>query len=154
MARRFRAAVDGGSRGNPGPAAWGVAVLDVDGRVVERHAGTLGRATNNVAEYNAVIEALELARRARATEVEILADSELIVRQLEGSYRVRNASLRPLFERARHLIRGIDRFRIRHVRRADNREADRLVNEALDREAETGSPARIDELPSAPAEAD
>lgn len=130
--RRFRAAFDGGSRGNPGPAAWGVAVLDGDGEVVEGHSGTLGRATNNVAEYHGLLEALELAHRAGAESVEILADSELIVRQINGSYRVRNPALKLLHERAMQRIHGFREFRIVHVRREHNREADRLVNAALD----------------------
>lgn len=129
---RFRAAFDGGSRGNPGPAAWGVVVLDGDGQVIGEHSGTLGRATNNVAEYHGLIEALELAHRAGAESVELLADSELIVRQINGSYRVRNSALKPLYERAMERIRAFRRFRIDHVRREHNREADRLVNAALD----------------------
>jgi len=90
MAGRFSAAIDGGSRGNPGPAAWGVAVLDDHGACIEEHAGLLGRATNNVAEYHALIQALELAQARRADEVVIQADAELIVRQIEGTYRVRH----------------------------------------------------------------
>ncbi len=150
-ARRFKAAIDGGSRGNPGPAAWGVAVLDGD-TAVEGHAASIGRATNNVAEYHALLEALRLARRRDAQQVEILADSELIVRQIEGRYRVRHPDLIPLHDEARSLIRGFREFRIRHIRRKDNREADRLVNAALDRAA-AGEKSRIRET-QRPAAAD
>jgi ribonuclease HI len=133
MADRFRAAFDGGSRGNPGTAAWGVAILDDDGRYLEGHAGALGHATNNVAEYHGLLEALRLAVERGADDVEILADSELIVRQIEGRYRVRQAHLKPRHGEATRLIRRIRRFRIAHVPRKENREADRLVNVALDR---------------------
>jgi ribonuclease HI len=144
MAGRFRAAFDGGSRGNPGPAAWGVVVLDEAGRPLEGFAGFLGTATNNVAEYNGLLEALRLAAERQADEVELQADSELIVRQLEGRYRVKNAGLKPLFLEAQRRIRGFRSFRVRHVRREDNREADRLVNLALDRAdpSSTAGPAR------------
>jgi ribonuclease HI len=141
MAGRFRAAVDGGSRGNPGLAAWGVAVLDVEGRLVEGHAGTIGRATNNVAEYRALVEALKRAEAAGATDVEIRADSELIVRQIEGRYKVRHPGLLPLHAEAKHRIGRFRSFRIVHVSRGENRDADRLVNLALDR----GEKARADE---------
>lgn len=133
MAVRFRAAFDGGSRGNPGPAAWGVAVLDEGGGFVEGFAGVLGHATNNVAEYHGLLEALRLAQRCKAEQVEIFADSELIVRQIQGRYRVRQAHLKPLFAEAKRLISRFGLFRISHIRRGENKEADRLVNEALDR---------------------
>jgi ribonuclease HI len=132
---RFRAAIDGGSRGNPGPAAWAVAVLDEGGDCIEGHAGLLGHATNNVAEYHGLLNALELARSRGATEVDIQADSELIVRQMQGSYRVRHPDLRPLYEQALQRIGAFRAFRIRHVRRELNKAADRLVNQALDRSA-------------------
>ncbi len=136
MAERFRAAIDGGSRGNPGPAAWGVAVLDAAGMLVEGHGGYVGHATNNVAEYQALLEALKLATEREASDVEIRADSELVVRQITGVYRVRHPQLKPLYAEARRLIGGFDTFRILHVRREENREADRLVNEALDERTE------------------
>jgi ribonuclease HI len=138
MAERFRAAVDGGSRGNPGPAAWGVAVLDARGDVREGHAGVLGHATNNVAEYNALLRALELAASSGAVRVEIFCDSELIVRQIQGRYRVKHPDLKPLYGEAIRRIGAFESFRIAHVRRENNREADRLVNAALDR-AEAGA---------------
>jgi len=129
---RFRAAFDGGARGNPGLAAWGVAVLAEDGACREGHAGVLGRATNNVAEYHGLLNALRLALEHRARHVEILADSELVVRQIEGTYRVRNENLKPLHAEAMRRIRSFDSFRLRHVRRGDNKDADRLVNRVLD----------------------
>jgi ribonuclease HI len=133
MAVRFRAAFDGGSRGNPGPAAWGVAVFDQHGECTEGRSGVIGRATNNVAEYHGLLEALKLAEEQGADEVELQADSELIVRQVEGRYRVRNAALKPLFEEAMRRIHRFKSFRLRHVRREFNRDADRLVNVALNR---------------------
>jgi ribonuclease HI len=142
MAGRFRAAIDGGSRGNPGRAAWAVAVLDEHGECAEEHAGLLGRATNNVAEYRALIEALKLARERGAEAVEVQADSELVVRQIHGDYRVRHPELKPLYLEAKQRILEFASFRIRHVRREQNRLADRLVNRALDR---AGGPAAIPE---------
>lgn len=132
---RFRFAVDGGSRGNPGPAAWAFVVLDDAGEVVEGHAGFLGPATNNVAEYHGLLEALRLAAERGASTVEVRADSELIVKQMLGSYRVRHPALLPLWQEASRRARAFRSFRIEHVRREQNREADRLVNEALDRAA-------------------
>ena len=133
---RFNASFDGGSRGNPGPAAWGVAVFDGEGCCLERHAGTLGRATNNVAEYQGLLEALRLAGEKAASEVRLRSDSELIVRQLEGRYKVKHPDLKPLFAAAKRLIAGFALFDIRHVRREDNKEADALVNQALDQHEE------------------
>ena len=135
---RFNASFDGGSRGNPGLAAWGVAVFDDDGKCLERHAGTIGKATNNVAEYNGLLEALRLAVDRNAEEVRLRSDSELIVRQLEGRYRVKHPDLKPLFVEAKRLIAGFAFFAIRHVRREENKEADALVNEALDAAAADG----------------
>lgn len=132
MAAPFRAAFDGGSRGNPGLAAWGVAVLGENGDCVEGHAGVLGHATNNVAEYHGLIQALRLASERGAERVEILADSELIVRQIEGRYRCKNANLKPLYEEAKRLISRFALFKITHVPRKQNTHADGLVNVALD----------------------
>ncbi len=133
MAGRFRAAIDGGSRGNPGPAAWAVAVLDDRGVRLEGHAAAIGRATNNVAEYRALIEALRLAEERGAAEVEILADSELVVRQIKGEYRVKNPSLKPLYAEAMRRVVKLTAFRIVHVPRERNKDADRLVNVVLNR---------------------
>ncbi len=133
MVERFRAAFDGGSRGNPGIAAWGVAILDDGGACTECHAGYLGQATNNVAEYKGLLAALRLAAEHGARQVEILSDSELIVRQIQGRYRVKNANLKPLFAEATRLIGAFESFKIEHVRREENKHADRMVNAALDR---------------------
>ena len=131
MAERFRAGIDGGSRGNPGPAAWGVVVLDTEGRAVEGFAGSIGRATNNVAEYTALLEALAIAVARRADDVELLADSELVVKQVRGEYKVRHPDLIPLHAEAVRLIAGFHRFKIGHVPREENKAADKLVNRAL-----------------------
>jgi len=132
MVELFRAAIDGGSRGNPGPAAWGVAVLDENGACIESHGEPLGRATNNVAEYSALIGALVLAESRGARRVEIRSDSELLVRQIEGRYRVRHPALKPLHAEAMGRIGRFESFRVVHVRREQNRDADRLVNRVLD----------------------
>lgn len=119
-------------------------MLDETGRCVEGFSGCLGRATNNVAEYSALIEALKLAAERGAREVDLVADSELIVRQIHGIYRVKNPSLKPLFAEAVRRIGGFASFSIRHVRREENKDADRLVNQALDRaeaEAAEATPA-------------
>ena len=131
MAERFRAGFDGGSRGNPGPAAWGVVVLDPEGRAVEGFAGAIGRATNNVAEYNGLLEALALALAREADDVELLADSELVVKQVRGEYKFRHPDLIPLHAEAVRRIAQLRRFKIGHVPRAKNKDADRLVNRAL-----------------------
>ena len=149
MAERFRASIDGGSRGNPGPAAWAVAVLDERGVRTEGHAGVIGSATNNVAEYTALLEALALAAERGAQDVEIFADSELVVRQIQGLYRVKNLQLKPLYTEAQRRIAGLRSFRIVHVRRGDNKEADRLVNLALDRGA-AGEQVRVVETGPVP----
>jgi ribonuclease HI len=125
--------VDGGARGNPGPAAIGVVVSDPGGEPIDELAETIGGATNNVAEYRAVLRALERARELGATEVEIVGDSELVARQLSGAYRVKNRGLRSLYEQALAALRGFERWSIRTVPRAENARADALVNAALDR---------------------
>jgi ribonuclease HI len=133
MAAPFRAAVDGGARGNPGPAAWAVVVFDGGFEAaVEAHAGFLGRATNNVAEYRALLHALRLAQECGARDVAIRGDSELIVRQVRGTYKVKHPDLKPLHAEALERIRAFAKFEIAHVRREANREADRYVNRVLD----------------------
>jgi ribonuclease HI len=123
---------DGGARGNPGPAASGYVVEDPQGRVVEERGIFIGNATNNVAEYKALIAGLEAAARLGATPLVVCMDSELVVRQMTGEYRVKNAGLKPLNEEAQRLAARIRPLRFRAVRRAENAEADRLVNAALD----------------------
>ncbi|HZN56189.1 MAG TPA: reverse transcriptase-like protein [Candidatus Polarisedimenticolaceae bacterium] len=147
MAGRFRAGFDGGSRGNPGPAAWGVVVTDASGRALEGFAGSIGRATNNVAEYSGLLEALALAAARGADDVELVADSELVVKQIRGEYKVRHPDLIPLHGEAARRIAGFKRFSIGHVPRRRNADADKLVNRALNL-AEAGSgdaPVRIHE---------
>jgi ribonuclease HI len=124
--------VDGGARGNPGPAAIGVVISAPDGTVIEELAERIGSATNNVAEYRALLRGLERARMLGAREVELVNDSELVARQLTGAYRVRHPAMRPLFLEAMAALRGFDRWQIRSVPRAQNARADALVNEALD----------------------
>ena len=129
---RVIAYADGASRGNPGPASYGALVLGEDGAVLRTASEAIGRATNNVAEYRGAIAATRLALDLGADELELNMDSELIVRQVEGRYRVKNATLRPLFEKLSALVEQFEGFKIRHVPRERNREADRLANEALD----------------------
>ncbi|HLY50597.1 MAG TPA: ribonuclease HI family protein [Solirubrobacteraceae bacterium] len=124
--------VDGGARGNPGPAAIGVVISAADGSVVEELAEPIGRASNNVAEYHALLRGVERARELGATEVEIIGDSELIARQLTGAYKVKHPAMKPLHERATAALREFDRWQIRTVPRAQNARADALVNAALD----------------------
>jgi ribonuclease HI len=126
---------DGGSRGNPGPAAIGAVVLDatVDPPVVLASISEcIGIATNNVAEYKAVIEALRVAREYSPRLIRVRADSQLVIRQLEGRYKVKNEGLRPLYEEARLLLQEFDEVDLEHVRREFNVDADTLVNAALD----------------------
>ena len=123
---------DGGARGNPGPAAIGVVLRDGDGAVVEEVGERIGEATNNVAEYRALLLGLELAKGHGGTEIELIGDSELVVRQVEGRYKVKNAGMKQLHEEVKRSLREFDSWSIRHVRRELNAEADRLVNEALD----------------------
>lgn len=123
---------DGGSRGNPGPAAAGFVLEDPAGRRLAARAFFLGEATNNVAEYTALVKALESARDLGATDLTIYTDSELMVRQLKGSYKVKSDLIRPLFDRVNQLRAKFESCIIQHVTRDKNKEADRLVNEALD----------------------
>jgi probable phosphoglycerate mutase len=123
--------IDGGSRGNPGPASYGVYITREDGSVVELKAA-IGVATNNVAEYNGLLAALRWAVAQGVATLHVRADSELLVKQMTGVYRVKNAGLQPLFEEAKSLARTLGRVRFEHVRRELNKEADRLANEAMD----------------------
>jgi len=124
--------VDGGARGNPGPAAIGVVVRGPDGEVLEEVGERIGEATNNVAEYRALLRGIELAAAHGAGELELVGDSELVVRQIEGRYKVKDAGLKKLHAEARRALGAFESWSIRHVRRAGNADADRLVNEALD----------------------
>jgi ribonuclease HI len=129
---RLTVNVDGGARGNPGPAAIGVVVRDEDGEILAERAERIGRTTNNVAEYKALLLGIATAEEVGGTDLELVGDSELIVRQVEGRYKVKDATLRELHAEAKRALGGFDRWSIRHVRRAQNADADRLVNAALD----------------------
>ena len=124
--------VDGGARGNPGPAAIGVVVAEPDGTVIDEIAEPIGIATNNIAEYRAVLKGIQRAQALGAGEVELIGDSELVARQLTGAYKVKHPSMKPLHAQALAALSGFDRWRIRTVPRAQNARADALVNEALD----------------------
>jgi ribonuclease HI len=124
--------VDGGARGNPGPAAVAAVVQDADGQVLLEKGERIGRATNNVAEYRALLLGIEMAAALGASELELVGDSELIVRQVEGRYKVKDAALRELHAEVKRALKPFENWSIRHVRREQNAEADRLVNEALD----------------------
>ena len=123
--------IDGGARGNPGPAGYGVHIELPDGSIEELHA-PLGIATNNVAEYNGLLAALRYAQQHGHRAVRIKSDSELLVKQMRGEYKVKNAGLLPLFQQARLLAEGLERIVYEHVRREHNKDADRLANLAMD----------------------
>ena len=125
--------VDGGARGNPGPAAAACVISSPGGEVLGEHAQLLGTQTNNVAEYRALLLGLAQARELGATEVEVVGDSELIAKQVNGIYKVKHPAMKPLYLEARQALKGFERWSIRTVPRAQNAEADALVNAALDR---------------------
>jgi ribonuclease HI len=124
--------VDGGARGNPGPAAIGAVVQSADGEMLEERGERIGVATNNVAEYRALLLGIELAAAQGASEVELVGDSELIVRQVKGEYKVKDATMRRLHAEVKRALQPFEKWAIRHVKREHNAEADRLVNAALD----------------------
>jgi ribonuclease HI len=130
--------VDGGARGNPGPAAAACVIASADGDPLGEHAQLLGCATNNFAEYRALLLGLQRARELGADEVEVVGDSELIAKQVLGRYKVKNAALRPLHGEATSALRAFDRWTIRTVPRAQNAHADALVNAALDQARDAG----------------
>jgi ribonuclease HI len=142
---------DGGSRGNPGPAGFGVYIQDSTGKVLAELSQYLGTHTNNFAEYSALLAALEFAITHGHKSLRVISDSELMVKQMKGQYRVNSPELRPLYEEARRRVPQLDHFQIQHVLREKNRHADRLANLAMDRgmgRAPAASPAPA---PSAPA---
>lgn len=151
----WRANIDGGSRGNPGPAAYGVVLRDPRGEIVARLKKYIGRTTNNVAEYYGLIAALDYAQSNSIRALHIESDSELLVKQMRGQYKVKSADLQPLFERAKKMSQLLASFQIRHVYREHNREADALANEAMDEvsgarpEAENGK-AKMESRNSTP----
>jgi probable phosphoglycerate mutase len=129
---KARLSTDGGSRGNPGPAAYGYVLESQDGHVLDARGETIGTATNNVAEYRGLIAGLESALERGVDELEVVSDSELLVRQMQGEYKVKNETLRDLQREAAELASQLGRVTYTAVRRAHNELADRLVNEALD----------------------
>lgn len=134
--------VDGAARGNPGPASYAVIIHDAAGREVYRLGKSIGRHTNNVAEYHGLIAALDYAATHGLRRLRVRSDSELLVRQMQGLYKVKSADLKPLHERAQKLARGLEYFAIEHIHRELNADADTLANQALDgtRTAKVGAP--------------
>jgi probable phosphoglycerate mutase len=126
--------IDGASRGNPGPAAYGVVLENQDGTLLTTLSKTLGHTTNNVAEYHGLLAVLEYALENQVRRLKVLTDSELMARQIQGAYKVKSPDLKPLYERARSAIARLESFSIQHVRRELNREADKLANKVLDAE--------------------
>jgi len=131
---------DGGARGNPGPAGAGF-IIEADGAIICAAGRFLGEVTNNVAEYQALIWGLENVKALGYSEVAVFADSELLVKQITGHYKVKNAGLKPLFGRALGLLREFERFEILHVRREENMAADAMANAAMDEKSTVGTPA-------------
>jgi ribonuclease HI len=127
------ASIDGGARGNPGPAGYGVSITDAEGRKLAELSDYLGVQTNNFAEYSGLVAALEYAVEHGYGTVKVVSDSELLVKQMKGQYKVRSEALAAIYNEARALVRKLDRFEIRHVLRHLNKDADRLANEAMDR---------------------
>jgi ribonuclease HI len=125
--------VDGGARGNPGPAGYGVAIQDGSGHPVAELSEYLGHQTNNYAEYQGLLAALRYATENQIKSLKVVSDSELMVRQMKGIYKVRHPELRKLYEQAQQLVRRLEHFEIRHALREHNQTADRLANEAMDR---------------------
>ena len=134
---KARLSTDGGARGNPGPAAYGYVLEADDGTVLDARGETIGTATNNVAEYRGLLAGLDAALERGVEEVEVISDSELVVKQMRGEYKVKNETLRELVDEAHALESRFRRVTYTAVRREHNELADRLVNEALDAEAET-----------------
>ena len=144
----YRANIDGGSRGNPGPASYGVVIRDPKGEVIARLKKYIGRMTNNVAEYYGLIAALDWAQSNQVRALRIESDSELLVKQMRGQYKVKSADLKPLFERAKKMSQTFSSFRIDHVYREQNAEADALANEALDEVSGKSPAAPATSIPS------
>jgi ribonuclease HI len=131
---KARLSTDGGARGNPGPAAYGYVIETEDGHVLAAHGEAIGHATNNVAEYSGLVAGLAKAAELGVSDLEVVSDSELLVKQMQGEYRVKNEALKALWEEANDLERRFTKVRYTAVRRAHNELADQLVNEALDAE--------------------
>ena len=129
----FTAHCDGGSRGNPGPSGYGAVIEDARGSVVAHLSRFLGLQTNNYAEYSGLLAVMEWAVANGARRLRVISDSELMVKQMTGLYKVKSPALLPLWQRARHLAKSLDGFEMRHTLRGGNKEADRLANEAMDK---------------------
>lgn len=129
--RRLYLYTDGGSRGNPGPSGIGVVILDSNKKKIKEVFKYIGEATNNVAEYTALVSGLEEARALKATDVVIYMDSELLAKQLNGEYKVKDANMKALFGESLELLKNFDSFEVKHIERAKNKEADKLVNKAI-----------------------
>jgi ribonuclease HI len=149
-ASAHRANIDGAARGNPGPASYGVIIRDGQGELVAKLKKYIGRMTNNVAEYYGLIAALDYAESHGIRALRVESDSELLVKQMQGQYKVKSEDLRPLFERAKKMSQGFESFRIDHVYREQNREADALANEALDETSGVSSAAGAPAKAAAP----
>jgi ribonuclease HI len=146
----YRANIDGGSRGNPGPASYGVVIRDPRNQVVAKLKKYIGRSTNNVAEYYGLIAALDYAQQHGIRALRIESDSELLVRQMRGEYKVKSPELRPLYERARKMAQTFESFKIDHVYREQNAEADALANEALDETSGRPAAPKLDATSTKP----
>jgi ribonuclease HI len=144
----YTAHIDGGARGNPGPAGYGVVVQDSSGRKIAELSEYLGHQTNNYAEYQGLLGVLRYALANGVKAIKVVSDSELMVRQMKGIYKVKNPDLRRLYDEAQQMVRKLDHFEIRHAMREHNVDADRLANEAMDR-GKSGRPAA--KAPTAPA---
>ncbi len=132
-ASAITAHIDGGARGNPGPAGYGVHIQDATGKTLAEISEFLGVRTNNVAEYSALLAALDFAVKQGHRALRVVSDSELLVKQMNGDYKVKSPDLKELYDRARTLVRKLDSFQVRHVLRHQNKDADRLANAAMDR---------------------
>jgi ribonuclease HI len=139
----YTAHCDGGSRGNPGPSGYGAVIEDPNGKVVARLSEFLGRQTNNFAEYKGLLSVLSWAQQHGARRLRVVSDSELMVKQMKGQYKVASPGLRPLWEEARRLARQLEGFEMRHTLRGGNKEADQLANDAMDKGMgrQSGAPA-------------
>jgi len=139
---------DGGSRGNPGPAGYGAVIEDQNGRILARLSEFLGKRTNNYAEYSALLGVLAWAIENKRSRLRVIADSELMVKQMQGKYKVNSPDLRPLWEEARRRANQLERFEIAHTLRGGNKEADQLANDAMDRGM--GRPSSGSSVPASP----
>lgn len=130
--KKIIAYTDGASRGNPGNAGIGILLVDEQDNVIKEISEYIGQTTNNIAEYTALVTALKEALELNYDEIEVISDSELMVKQINGEYKVKNAGLKPLYKEACELLKGFKRFTVRHVRREYNKEADELANIGID----------------------